>query len=113
MEVKYYITEDGREPVVEWLKGLKGSRERGVVRARISRLQLGNPGDSKSVGDGIWELRVDTGPGYRVYYARSGNVTMLLLCGGSKKSQNSDIALAKEYWTKYKSRIAKEEGKAK
>src|SRR5258708_24862706 len=102
MIVQYYITEDGKQPVTDWLESIKGSRERGAILARLLRLELGNPGDSKSVGDGVWELRIDIGPGYRLYYARSGKITMLLLCGGSKRSQNADIALAKEYWTNYK-----------
>ncbi len=101
MEVKYYIAEDGTEPVTEWLGRLKGTRERGIILSRLLRLELGNPGDSKSVGDGVWELRIDVGPGYRVYYARSGKVTMLLLCGGSKKAQSADIARAKKYWADF------------
>lgn len=113
MEVRYYVTEDGREPFVEWLEDLKGSKERGAIRARIVRLQLGNPGDSKPVGDGIWELRIDIGPGYRVYYAQSGKLTMLLLFGGSKRSQRSDIRLAKEYWQDYTRRKAMDKGGSK
>ena len=109
MNIRYYITGDGGEPVIEWLDSLKGSKERGAIRARILRLQLGNPGDSKPVGDGVWELRIDVGPGYRVYYARSGKITMLLLCGGSKKSQSADIARAKEYWADF--RLNAEKGK--
>ena len=77
-----------------WLSGLKDVRARARIEARILRLSMGNPGDSKSVGDGIREMRIDYGPGYRVYYMQRGNMLVILLCGGDKSSQASDIRAA-------------------
>lgn len=61
-------------------------------------------GDCEPVGDGVWELRIDTGPGYRVYYARAGKQVVLLLCGGDKRRQKADIKRAKDYWEDYEKR---------
>ena len=69
-----------------WLKGLKDAKGRTKIQARIDRLANGNPGDVGPVGEGLSELRIDFGPGYRVYYARAGNMLYLLLCGGDKGS---------------------------
>ena len=79
-----------------WLRKLKDSRAKARVLVRISRLSHGNPGDIKSVGEGVLEMRIDYGPGYRVYFKRRGEEIALLLCGGDKKSQPADIARAKE-----------------
>jgi putative addiction module killer protein len=78
-----------------WLQGLKDLRARARVQARLDRLALGNPGDVRSVGEGVSELRVDHGPGYRVYYVRHGEAVVLLLCGGDKRTQVQDIKTAK------------------
>jgi putative addiction module killer protein len=78
----------------KWLAGLRDRDARARVAVRIDRLALGNPGDVKAVGGGVSEMRIDHGPGYRVYYARRGNVVVLLLCGGDKKSQPRDIVAA-------------------
>src|SRR5271170_7547495 len=74
-----------------WLKGLKDSKGRTKIQARIDRLANGNPGDVRPIGDGLSELRIDFGPGYRVYYARAGETMYLLLCGGDKGSHAADI----------------------
>ncbi len=71
------------------------------MRARLNRIRLGNFGDCKSVGGGVEELRIDFGPGYRVYYGREGAVVVILLCGGDKRSQAKDIFRAQEYWREY------------
>lgn len=71
---------------------------------RINRLRLGNFGDHKVVGDGVFELRIDYGPGYRVYFARDGAEIVILLIGGDKRTQDRDIETAKEYWADYKAR---------
>jgi putative addiction module killer protein len=68
---------------------------RAKIAVRIDRLALGNPGDVKAAGAGVSEMRIDYGPGYRVYFARRGNVVVVLLCGGDKASQTRDIAAAK------------------
>lgn len=79
-----------------WLGNLNDSNARARIAARIDRLAMGNPGDVKSVGGGVIEMRVDYGPGYRAYYARTDQVVYLLLCGGTKASQEADINLAIE-----------------
>jgi putative addiction module killer protein len=79
----------------KWLEELPDRRARARIQTRIVRIGLGNLGDVKALGDGVGELRVDYGPGYRVYYARRGDTVVILLCGGDKRTQASDIALAK------------------
>jgi putative addiction module killer protein len=83
-----------------WLANLRDQNAKGRIASRISRLELGNPGDVKSVGSGVSEMRIDYGPGYRVYYTPRGSSVVILLCGGDKRSQDADIrkakALAKE-----------------
>ena len=78
----------------EWLQALKDSRAKARIAARTQRLAFGNPGDVRPVGEGVSELRVDYGPGYRVYYMQRGKVLIILLCGGDKSSQDKDIKLA-------------------
>ena len=81
-----------------WLKGLKDSKGRTKIQARIDRLANGNPGDVGPIGEGLSELRIDFGPGYRVYYARAGKTLYILLCGGDKGSQDADIKNAHTMW---------------
>ncbi|UCD82952.1 MAG: type II toxin-antitoxin system RelE/ParE family toxin [Desulfobacterales bacterium] len=95
---------DGRCPFRNWLKSLKDINARARIRVRLNRIRLGNFGDCKSVGSGVSEFRIEYGPGYRVYFGRVGKKLILLLCGGSKKNQEKDIELAKEYWNDYKKR---------
>jgi len=73
----------------------------GIVRARLNRIRLGNFGDCKSVGGGVGELRIDFGPGYRVYYGRDGALGVVFFCGGTKGTQARDVLRAKGYWRKY------------
>ena len=80
----------------EWLLGLGDGKARARISARITRLRLGNLGDVKPLGDKVSELRIDYGPGYRVYLTQRGKTIYLLLCGGDKRTQKSDIALAKK-----------------
>ena len=103
-EIREYLRSDGKCPFRNWLKSLKDVNARARIRVRINRIRLGNFGDCKSVGSGVSEFRIDYGPGYRVYYGRVGEKLILLLCGGSKKNQEKDIKLAKEYWFDYKRR---------
>ena len=79
-----------------WLRKLKDSEAKARILVRISRLSHGNAGDTKSVGEGVFEMRIDHGPGSRVYFKRRGEEIALLLCGGDKRSQAADIARAKE-----------------
>ncbi len=104
VEVRQYQTADGRIPVAAWLSSLRDARAQGRIAARISRLEAGNRGDWKSVGDGVFEMRVDVGPGYRIYCGQDRARVVLLLCGGSKRTQAGDIEVAHAYWKDYKAR---------
>ena len=84
------------EIFANWFKGLKDRRAKARIQARIDRLEMGNFGDVSPVGEGISELRINYGPGYRVYFVQRGLVVVVLLCGGDKSSQNSDITKAKK-----------------
>ena len=103
MEIKLleYLTEDNKNPFRKWLEGLRDRQARAKIRIRLNRIRLGNFGDSKSVGDGVNELRIFYGPGYRIYFGRKDNTVVILLFGGDKKTQSKDIALAKRYWSDY------------
>jgi putative addiction module killer protein len=79
-----------------WFSGLRDRQVKARIDIRIRRLSLGNPGDAKPVGEGVSELRIDHGPGYRVYYVQKGKVLIVLLAGGDKSSQERDIRVAKE-----------------
>ena len=104
MEKKLVIfeTDDGKCPFSDWLDNLRDRKARGIIRARLNRVQLGNLGDCKSVGDGVLELRVAFGPGYRVYFGQEGEWLVVLLCGGDKASQDKDIERAKQFWEDFK-----------
>ena len=91
----------GTAPFETWLNGLKDVQGRAVVRKRLNRVRLGNLGDAKPVGNGVFELRIDFGPGYRVYFGEQNGVVVVLLCGGDKSTQPKDIQRAKEYWADY------------
>lgn len=107
-ELYYYQTAAGGRPLVEWLAGLNDRQARARIEARLARLAAGNLGDVETVGEGVMELRVDWGPGYRVYFSRVGQVIVLLLCGGDKRTQQKDIERAKAYFEDYKARSAKQ-----
>ena len=77
-----------------WLRRLKDQNAYARIVARIRRMELGNPGDAKSVATGVMEMRVDYGPGYRIYYMRRGNALAILLCAGDKRTQERDIERA-------------------
>lgn len=99
-----YLTEQGISPFSKWLNSLKDIQAKAKIRIRLDRLSLGNLGDCKSVGNGVYELRIDYGPGYRVYFGQDGDVIIILLCGGDKHSQQADIHKACAYWQNYKER---------
>lgn len=108
IEVDFYVTRDKKVPFKRWLSKLRDAKARAKVNARIARLRVGNFGDTKPVGKGVSELRVDYGPGYRVYFARTKASVVLLLVGGDKTTQKDDIATAQELWAEYKSRSGEE-----
>ena len=107
IEVLRYVTESGREVIREWLDELHDARAVTKIVMRTDRLADGNFGDCKPLRDGVCELRIDYGPGYRVYYAMVGRTCVLLLCGGDKRKQSGDITRAIEYLRDYKRRIGK------
>lgn len=101
MKINIYQDEDGKVPFSIWLANIRDKRARAKILIRLDRVQLGNFGDYKSVGHGVSELRISEGKGYRVYYGRKEGEIVLLLCGGDKATQQTDIQLAKKYWRKY------------
>jgi putative addiction module killer protein len=98
-----YQDKNGKEPFTVWFRSLKDTKGRARIEARLRRLETGNYGDCEPVGEGVYELRLFFGPGYRVYFGEEGESIVLLLNAGSKASQNNDIETAKEYWREHKS----------
>lgn len=103
-EIRRYVSPAGKDVFDQWLSHLGDPRAQAKIAARINRLAAGNFGDCKSIGRGLYELRVDWGPGYRVYYALTARARVLLLCGGDKRKQSSDIQRALGYLDDYKRR---------
>ena len=103
-EIAYYTTIDGKAPFREWYMGLRQQEAKAIISQRLDRISLGLMGDWKSLQDGVFELRVNYGPGYRVYFGQDGQKLVLLLCGGDKKTQDRDIKTAKKYWENYQGR---------
>lgn len=108
MDVRYYITKSGKDVVDDWIAGLADARTEARIFARLERLSSGNFGDYKSLGGGLFELRIDTGPVYRIYYTMIGRTCVLLLCGGDKRKQSSDIQRARGYFKDYLERTRKQ-----
>ena len=100
-----HYTENGRDLFEEWLKALKDKRGQSAIYRRLDRVEYGHFGEHKPCRDGVWELVIDYGPGYRVYYSVVGNTIVLLLCAGDKSSQQKDINKAIEYLRKYKEEV--------
>lgn len=104
MELRIYTDEFGAAPYDQWLDALKDVRGRATIRARLERVRAGNFGDCKPLRDGVQELKIDFGPGYRVYLSRQGSVLVLLLCGSDKTGQDRAIKQAIEYLNDWKQR---------
>ena len=104
IEIRRYVTRAGKDLLGDWLARLADLQAKARILARIDRLAVGNFGDSKQLRGGISELRIDWGPGYRVYYALVGRTCVLLLCGGDKRKQSTDIQRAIEYLRDYHER---------
>ena len=102
MEIRIYKDQQGDLPFADWLGNLRDKRAREKIHIRIDRLRLGNSGDSKSPGNGLFELRIHYGPGYRVYFGRRGESIIVLLCDGNKQTQQQDVNLARKYWLDYR-----------
>lgn len=103
--LEYFADAKGREPFRDWLYGLSNRSAFARITARLNRVELGNFGFCKGLGgDGVYELKIDYGPGYRVYYAINGKTVVLLLIGGDKSTQAKDIETAKSYWASHRER---------
>ena len=98
--IEYYSTGNGHLPYREWIESLAVSVQVAIDR-RLTRVESGLLGDCKYIGGGVFELRIDLGPGYRIYFGQRGRAVILLLCGGDKRSQKRDIQAAQTYWTDY------------
>jgi putative addiction module killer protein len=103
-EIRHYLTADGKDLYLDWLRQLRDPIAKVQVVKRVSRVEQGNFGDHKFCREGVWEMRVDVGPGYRVYYAQAGTQLVLLLCGGDKRTQDADIARAVKNWQDWQRR---------
>ena len=103
IKIYFYATPRGKEPFSEWYDDLD-KQARLIIRNRLDRIEIGNFGDAKVIkgGEGIWELRIDHGPGYRLYFGKQGSMIIILLTGGDKKSQSKDIERAIKYWIEWK-----------
>lgn len=108
LKVDYYVDSRCREPVTEWLSSLDRS-VRVRVEVRINRLRLGQLGDFKALGKELFELKMDFGPGYRIYFGYLSEKWVLLLTGGDKSSQEKDILKAKKYWDEYLKRVRRKQ----
>ena|SRR5579862_450267 len=96
--IEHFRTPKGADPFGAWFDALRDPSTRQRVATRVDRLALGLFGDTKMLREGVRELRIDIGPGYRIYYAMAGRTVVLLLCACSKRTQSDDIARAVEYW---------------
>lgn len=109
IEIRRYVTRAGKDVFGDWLSRLADIRAQAKVASRINRLAAGNFGDCKPLREGLWELRIDWGPGYRVYYAMVGRACILLVCGGDKRRQSADINRAVQYLNDYRERTGTRE----
>jgi putative addiction module killer protein len=103
-EEVFYTEEDETCPFEAWLDSLRDRRARARIKQRLDRIELGNLGDFKPVGIGVMELKIDYGPGYRLYFAQIGVTIIILLFGGDKSTQNQDILKAQQYWIDFQKR---------
>lgn len=100
--IKYFKLQNCRVPFDEWLRLLRDARAKTKIVQRIDQLALNNPGDHKPCRQGVWKMRIDEGPGYRIYYAHEGKNTYLLLLGGDKRKQQADIDQAVAWWQEHR-----------
>ena len=100
--VDYCRTPAGKAPAQQWLSAIKDKHNQAILYKRIRQAGLGQFGKTRNVGDGVWELKIDYGPGYRVYYGIHGDELILILMAGSKRTQTADIKKARTYWIEWK-----------
>ena len=103
-EIRHYLTPHKKDIYFDWLRKLRDMSAKIAITRRVNRMELGNFGDHKFCRQGVWELRVDVGAGFRVYYAVAGSEIIMLLCGGDKRTQEADIDRACEYWQDWQRR---------
>ena len=101
--IRLYEDANGIRPYADWIRELRDALGRRRILRRVQRLEQGNYGDYEALGDGVYELRLFFGPGYRVYFAEQDKNSLLLLCGGTKATQKKDIERAKAFWKEHKS----------
>jgi putative addiction module killer protein len=104
MDLQTYITRDGVDVFRVWLARLRDPLAKMSIRRRLDRIKVDNFGQVRPLRKGVWEIKIDVGAGYRVYYAQAGQTIILLLCGGDKGSQDDDIARAVAYWVDFQER---------
>ncbi len=100
-EIRRYTTAEGKVPFTDWLESLRDRNVRVRIKSRLDRVEQGNLGDFKSVGEGVFELRINYGPGYRVYFGQVGLTIVVILIAGDKSTQEQNIQQAIEYWKDY------------
>lgn len=103
-EIRNYLRADGTNPFEDWYNSLRDTTGKNRIQLRLKRVMTGNLGDCKSVGEGVFELKIDFGPGYRLYFGQVGLTIVLLLIGGDKSTQERDIGKAIQYWRDYERR---------
>jgi putative addiction module killer protein len=101
LTIREYLTPQGRSPFRDWLKSLDIAVQ-ARIQATVLRFEGANLGDHKAIGGGVWEARLDFGPGYRLYFGKDGDAVILILAGGDKSSQTRDIAAARRYWADFR-----------
>ena len=106
VEIRYYQTTSGMRPFQEWLDSLDTALQQ-IIVSRLARVRRGLFGDAKPVGNGVFEIKIDVGPGYRIYYGKDGKVIVILLHAGEKKRQTTDIKMAHVSWQDYLMRAKK------
>jgi putative addiction module killer protein len=104
-EIRHYLAPNGKDVFSEWRRSIRDGQAKIAIDRRINRMELENFGDHRFCRDGVWELRIDIGPGYRVYYAIAGTRILLLLLGGDKRRQDADIDRACAYWQDWQRRV--------
>jgi len=102
--VEAYVTRDGNSVFHKWLDELADQRAKVLIDKTVAKVRLGNLGQHKSVGEGVQEIVLDYGPGYRIYFGEHGSTLVILLCGSTKKRQQEAIKQAKGYWKDWKER---------
>ncbi|MBI5299610.1 MAG: type II toxin-antitoxin system RelE/ParE family toxin [Deltaproteobacteria bacterium] len=101
-KVEFYVTAKGKMPFRDWLESLRDIKGRAQVNKRLRYVELGNLGEYNTVGQGVYEMKIHFGPGYRIYFGMEGQRLVILLCGGDKSNQFKDIKLAHEYWAEWR-----------